>query len=224
MAAFAMTSVAQSNNVPKPLNPTIDEYIEYGGPEYGYYLTNFAFTVQTDLDGRYVDTTYNVEDDFEGTYVPLPNADEIRATYSIYTDFDKLFVFDTDLFGDEDDLDLPTTEIPHRYEGMNFDMWTVYFPTSSQNPNNRLCKWRIGIQTHYYIDGEKNSSDIVYHNVHKWGDLNEDGDVNVIDITELIDIIMESGDNYLADLNDDGDVNVIDITALIDAIMNEPPF
>lgn len=218
-----MTSMAQSNSVPKPLNPTVDEYIEYGGPEWGYYMTNFAFTVQTDLDGRYVDTTYNIEDDFQGTYVPLPNADQIRATYSVYTDFDKLYVFTPELFAGES-IELPATEIPHKYEGMNFDMWTVHFPTSSQNPNNRLCKWRIGIQTHYYIGEEKNSSDIIYWNVHKWGDLNEDQEVDVRDVTALIDIIMNSTDNYLADLNDDGAVDVRDITMMIDGIMNEPPF
>ena len=52
------------------------------------------------------------------------------------------------------------------------------------------------------------------------GDVNDDGDVNVIDITALIDIIMNDGTNPRADVNGDGEINVIDITALIDIIMN----
>ena len=52
------------------------------------------------------------------------------------------------------------------------------------------------------------------------GDVNDDGDVNVVDITALIDVIMNDGDNPLADVNGDGEINVVDITALIDIIMN----
>ena len=52
------------------------------------------------------------------------------------------------------------------------------------------------------------------------GDVNGDGDVNVIDITALIDEIMNDGTNPRADVNEDGEINVIDITALIDIIMN----
>ena len=53
------------------------------------------------------------------------------------------------------------------------------------------------------------------------GDVNGDGDVNVIDITELIDVIMNDiTDNPRADVNEDGHIDVMDITALIDIIMN----
>ena len=52
------------------------------------------------------------------------------------------------------------------------------------------------------------------------GDVNGDGDVNVMDITALIDIIMNDGDNPRADVNEDEAIDVRDITALIDIIMN----
>ena len=52
------------------------------------------------------------------------------------------------------------------------------------------------------------------------GDVNGDGNVNVMDITALIDIIMNDGDNPAADVNGDDQINVMDITALIDIIMN----
>ena len=50
------------------------------------------------------------------------------------------------------------------------------------------------------------------------GDVNSDDDV--MDITALIDIIMNDGTNPCADVNQDGDINVMDITAIIDIIMN----
>ena len=52
------------------------------------------------------------------------------------------------------------------------------------------------------------------------GDVNGDGSVNVMDITTLIDVIMNDGDNPRADVNSDGRIDVMDITALIDIIMN----
>lgn len=53
------------------------------------------------------------------------------------------------------------------------------------------------------------------------GDVNGDGDVDVRDITALIDVIMNSiTDNPRADVSEDGDIDVRDITALIDIIMN----
>ncbi len=53
------------------------------------------------------------------------------------------------------------------------------------------------------------------------GDVNSDGEVDVRDITALIDVIMNSiTDNPRADVNEDGEIDVRDITALIDIIMN----
>ena len=53
------------------------------------------------------------------------------------------------------------------------------------------------------------------------GDVNNDGEVDVRDITALIDVIMNSvTDNPRADVNGDTDIDVRDITALIDIIMN----
>ena len=52
------------------------------------------------------------------------------------------------------------------------------------------------------------------------GEVNGDGEVDVRDITELIDIIMNSGANPRADINNDTEIDVRDITALIDIIMN----
>ena len=78
-----------------------------------------------------------------------------------------------------------------------------------------------------YADGTRVRNDWVVINgiaeEPSWlrGDVNGDGDVNVIDITALIDAIMnDDTSNPRADVNEDGEINVIDITALIDIIMN----
>ena len=73
------------------------------------------------------------------------------------------------------------------------------------------------------VDGSMANPETGYF-TKKWvvnpGDVNGDDDVNVMDITALIDIIMNDGTNPRADVNEDGDINVMDITALIDIIMN----
>ena len=56
------------------------------------------------------------------------------------------------------------------------------------------------------------------------GDVNDDGEVNVADVTLLIHIILNSeSDNYefsRIDVNGDGEVNVADVTFLINLILN----
>ena len=49
------------------------------------------------------------------------------------------------------------------------------------------------------------------------GDLNSDGDLNVLDVVILSNLILSSdGSNPAGDLNQDGDQNILDIVSLID--------
>ena len=53
------------------------------------------------------------------------------------------------------------------------------------------------------------------------GDLTDDDEVNVADVTKMLSIIAESGkveDNPLADLTNDGEINVADLTKLLSII------
>ena len=70
------------------------------------------------------------------------------------------------------------------------------------------------------VDGTMANPVTGYFTMYLRGDVNGDGEVDVLDITALIDVIMNDGVNPRADVNEDGEINVLDITALIDIIMN----
>ena len=73
-----------------------------------------------------------------------------------------------------------------------------------------------------YAEAEQWQNFYIMRN-HLLGDVNHDGEVNVADITCLINIIMENIDeNYdliAADLNEDGGVNIADLTAMINTVL-----
>ena len=54
------------------------------------------------------------------------------------------------------------------------------------------------------------------------GDVNNDGAVNIADVTALIDMLLHGTSYYnaAADMNQDGSVNIADVTALIDYLLN----
>ena len=55
------------------------------------------------------------------------------------------------------------------------------------------------------------------------GDVNHDGDVNIADVTALIDTLLGSGNatcTLCADVNGDNEINIADVTALIDRLLN----
>ena len=56
------------------------------------------------------------------------------------------------------------------------------------------------------------------------GDVNKDGDVNIADVTALIDYLLNGNDSHIdvtaAECKIDGEVNIADVTALIDYLLN----
>ncbi len=125
-----------------PANPTADDWNDCGD-ESGY--SKFSFTLPTtDVDGNPIDPE--------------------KLSYSIYTDNDQLFTFDAAHYTYDIEEDL--TEIPYSIyiDAWDFYKGAVYFYRTNKG-DKPLFKNRIGIQVHYTVDGEKNSSDIVYHYV-----------------------------------------------------------
>lgn len=61
--------------------------------------------------------------------------------------------------------------------------------------------------------------------VHKPGDVNHDGTVNIKDVTDLIDYLLDINNGVCevcANVKDDGAINIADVTALIDLLLNNP--
>ena len=58
------------------------------------------------------------------------------------------------------------------------------------------------------------------------GDVNGDNQVNIADVTALIDHLLNSEAEILesnADVNADGNINIADVTALIDMLLSSGP-
>ena len=52
------------------------------------------------------------------------------------------------------------------------------------------------------------------------GDVTQDGEINVLDVVALVNVILNGDDIDSGDINGDGTVNVIDIVILVDMILN----
>ena len=126
-----------------PANPEALEFFD-SGTEEGY--TRFDFNINLfDIDGN-----------------PL---DADCLTYSIFTDDDQLFTFDYATYGPNNGFDTDMTEIPYGYSGYDFYLRRVYFYRTNEG-DNPMFNWRIGIQLNYTVDGVSNKSDIVYLEVY----------------------------------------------------------
>ena len=51
------------------------------------------------------------------------------------------------------------------------------------------------------------------------GDVNGDGEVNISDVSDIIDAILSGNYSPMSDVNGDGEINITDINAVIDAIL-----
>ena len=180
----------------------------------------------------------------ELTYTIL---DPMKFSYSIYTDYNKLFVFDPDVY---EEFTEPTTEVfpfhlfhyndPSTHDDddeyhstANFEYWGPHFPGLTNQVEELIengiqvepfFKYRIGIQMHYTVNGVTTSSGIAW-----WGelpptlkgDVNLDGKVDVTDVNILVNIVLgkDSADNYDGRaLITEGD-DVVDVSD-INAVVN----
>ena len=75
----------------------------------------------------------------------------------------------------------------------------------------QLTNTQAGNTTKVYIDRWSNAT----------GDINGDGEINVSDVTALINKILGSStySDAVCDINGDGEINVSDVTALINLIL-----
>lgn len=57
----------------------------------------------------------------------------------------------------------------------------------------------------------------------KPGDVNEDGEVNIADVTMLVNVILGNAEAENADINADGTIDIADVTALVNIILGKAP-
>ncbi len=132
-----------------PANPEAGywyDYAEYGS-NYGY----FSYTLPTtDVDGNPIDQYY--------------------LSFSVYTDDDQIYTFTVDNY--PNDLTEDVTEIPSSIFAFSWNISNsstyLYHPE-----NGQLFDHRVGIQAHYTVNGEKNSSEIVYITVYPYSGVDE---------------------------------------------------
>jgi len=133
-----------------PANPEAVEFYDCGD-ESGF--TRFDFNINlVDVNGN-----------------PL---DADCLTYSIFTDNDQLFTFDYETYGAGNGFETDMTEIPYGYSGYDFYLRRVYFYRTNEG-DNPMFSWRIGIQLNYTVEGVTNKSDIVYLEVYPHTALDE---------------------------------------------------
>ena len=53
------------------------------------------------------------------------------------------------------------------------------------------------------------------------GDVNYDGNINVIDVVDLVAIVLNAEYISIGDMNNDGSINVVDIVSLVDLVLGD---
>ena len=248
LLALAGNAMAQST-VPVPADPALSEWYDYTPHQSDGSVTVasawlFIDGYGTDIMGNQVANDYALELDScfndELLYTIL---DKDKFSYSIYTDFDELYVFYPEEYPEFTE---PTTNIyPYLllfddyndqdtyHSTANIEFWGPHFPNKTTQVEGfegmeRFPLWRIGIQTHYTVDGVTSSSNIVYLElcdkpVTKLGDVNMDDQVNIKDVTVLINYLLTGTEDpfnkFNADVNDNNNINISDVTALIDLLI-----
>ena len=126
-----------------PADPEVIEFFDCGD-ESGYTRLDFNINL-VDVDGNPLNSDY--------------------LTYSIFTDDDELFTFDVETYGALNGLDADMTEVPYGFSGEDFYLRRVYFYRTNEG-ENPMFTWRIGMQLNYTVDGITNKSNIVYLDVY----------------------------------------------------------
>lgn len=126
-----------------PADPEVLEFYDCGSEE-GYTRLDFNINL-VDVDGNPINSDY--------------------LTYSIFTDEDQVFTFDVETYGLLNNLDADMTEVPYGFSGEDFYLRRVYFYRTNEG-DNPMFNWRIGMQLNYTVDGITNKSNIVYLEVY----------------------------------------------------------
>lgn len=249
LLAYSASSTAQST-VPVPADPDasrmdwIDHtpYIHDGDGQWKFH-TEFEIWLAQSVFGEFVATDYpgntaEIQAIIAGEELEFTKLDRDKISFSVYTDWDEIFVFNPDEYPE---FDVPTTNVPYTiFDGpggngtAHFEGGFIHFVNKTNHVDvlaeqgyemDPFFLWRIGVQAHYTEGDVTTSSNIVYLYIFPkpvtiLGDVNEDGFVNISDVIALINYISLGTTNgkfnkFNADYNDDDHINISDVIALI---------
>ena len=102
------------------------------------------------------------------------------------------------------------------------DIWALNYSDDGYHSNEHLITSGINI-TSFGVDENNELFICANSNIYKLtsslGDINSDGDLNVLDIVSLVNIILSNDYSDTADLNSDNTVNILDVVLLVNAIL-----
>jgi hypothetical protein len=102
------------------------------------------------------------------------------------------------------------------------DIWALTYSEDGTHSNEHLITSGTNI-TSFGVDQDNelficaNSS--IYKLTSDLGDVNGDGQLNVLDIVSLVNIILSNDYSESADLNSDNIINILDVVLLVNAIL-----
>ena len=187
----------------------------------------------TDLDGNdailYVNRSSALKklavdgDNFAATTIPVPDKGNCNGTFPLIWDGKELMVYPT---------------APNYLDGFAVaevnavEPLVSIQPTATANANGYQANWlnaevidnRNVLIYQYYPGGHITLWKLTKRGGNLLGDANDDGDVNIADVTALIDYLLSGSNDGInldnADCNQDSDVNIGDVTALIDFLLS----
>ena len=103
------------------------------------------------------------------------------------------------------------------------DMWALTYAEDGNHINEHLLLTGINI-TSFGTDQHNEllfcGNELIYKMVSDEGDINSDGDINILDVVSLINLVLNNDYNPAADLNNDNILNVLDIVLLVNVILS----
>jgi hypothetical protein len=156
--------------LPKPANPSLSEFIDYGHNADQGPGINLGYDLAMDFDGNLVADDYTIDKYFNGEEYTI--LDPEKVSFSIFTDDDQIFTFTPEAFPNAPiQVTEPMTQFPYNgiLDNGSIGNWDIHFTTLTnevEEGEDPFFTWRIGIQTHYTDAGQTNSSDIVYMEIY----------------------------------------------------------
>ena len=102
------------------------------------------------------------------------------------------------------------------------DIWALTYSDDGFHSNEHLITSGINI-TSFGVDENNELFICANSNIYKLtsslGDINSDGDLNVLDIVSLVNIILSNDYSDIADLNFDNTINILDVVLLVNAVL-----